>query len=270
MARPPLFLRGQGCCVEFAWNSRDGLLGEHIEAALGSHDVELVSIAATSIVSHNGCHSTALPGRNCTSCWRWLTWKGTETTGVAKRGCHEHGLAVVTRFGVASPLLFVLFVALLEDSTSGNSGPGRNPSVEQQSGASSSFQTSDGLPAGSVACNSYHSTGQYVTFIFKSAHLRHFTVHPRYLSIERGHGKSRAKSVTAQVFLVALSWLRPVLTWRHFLCPSFRPTLAQWVLSHLNRACWLGVWPPLQISSHCTHVLPKLAFRTVVLVTLQL
>ena len=133
MARPPLFLRGQRC-VEFACHSRDGLLGEHINAALGSHDVELVSIAATSVVSHNGCHSTALPGRNCKSCWRWLTWKGSEATGVARRGCHEHGLAVVTRFGVASPLLFVLFVVLLEDSASGNSGPDRNPSVEQQSG----------------------------------------------------------------------------------------------------------------------------------------
>ena len=61
--RPPLFLRGQGC-VEFAWHSRDGSLGEHIKAALGSHDVELVSIAATSVVSHNGCNSTALPGGN--------------------------------------------------------------------------------------------------------------------------------------------------------------------------------------------------------------
>ena len=100
---------------------------------LGSHDVELVSIAATSVVSHNGCHSTAQPGRNCKSCWRRLTWKGTEATGVARRGCHEHGLAVVTRFGVASPLLFFLFVVLLEDSESGNSGPDRNPSVEQQS-----------------------------------------------------------------------------------------------------------------------------------------
>ena len=60
--------------------------------------------------------------------------KGTEVTEVAKRGCHEHGLAVVTRFGVASPLLFVLFVVLLEDSASGNSGPGRRPSLEQQSG----------------------------------------------------------------------------------------------------------------------------------------
>ena len=129
--RPPLFLRGQGFCFEFAWNSRDGSLGEHIKAALGSHDVELVSIAATSVVSHNGCHSTALPGRNFKSCWRWLTMKGTEATGVAKRGCHDHGLAVVTRFGFTSPLLFVLFVVLLKDSTSGNSGPGRNPSVEQ-------------------------------------------------------------------------------------------------------------------------------------------
>ena len=133
MARPPLFLRGQRC-VEFACHSRDGILGEHIKAALGSHDVELVSIAATSVVSHNGCNSTALPGRMCKSCWRWLTWEGTEVTGVAKRGCHEHGLTVVTRFGVASPLLFVLFVVLLEDSASGNSGPGRNPSVEQQTG----------------------------------------------------------------------------------------------------------------------------------------
>ena len=132
--RPPLFLRGQRFCVEFACHSRDGLLGEHIKAAFGSRDVELVSIAATSVVSHNGCHSTALPGRNCKSCWRWLAWKGTEATGVAKRGCHEHGLAVVTRFGFVSPLLFVLFVVLLEDSASGNSGPGRNPSVEQQSG----------------------------------------------------------------------------------------------------------------------------------------
>ena len=133
MARPPLFLRGQRC-VEFACHSRDGLLGEHMKAALGSHDVELVSIAATSVVSHNGRNSTALPGRMCKSCWRWLTWKGTEVTGVAKRGCHEHGLTVVTRFGVASPLLFVLFVVFLEDSASGNSGPSHNPSVEQQSG----------------------------------------------------------------------------------------------------------------------------------------
>ena len=136
-------------------------------------------------------------------------------------------------FGVASPLLFVLFVVLLEDSTSGNSGPDRNLSVEQQSGASSSFQTSDGLPTRSVACNSYHSTGPYVTFIFKSAHLRHFTVHPRCLSIERGHGKSRAKSVTAQVFLVA-----PVLatTYTHveaFSMSEFRPTLAQ------DPCCWV-------------------------------
>ena len=134
MARPPPILRGQRFCVEFACHSRDGLLGEHIKAALGSHDVELVSIAATSVVSHNGCHSTALPGRNCKSCWRWLTWKGTDATGVAKRGCHEHELAVVTRFGFTSPLLFVLFVVLLKDSPSGNSGPGRNPSIEQQSG----------------------------------------------------------------------------------------------------------------------------------------
>ena len=148
--------------------------------ALASLDVELVSIAATSVVSHNGCNSTALPGRNCKSCWRWLTWKGTEATGVAKRGCHERGLAVVTRFGVASPVLFVLFDVLFEGSASGNSGPGRKPSVEQQSGASSSFQTSGGLPTGGVACYSCHSIGPYVTFIFKSAHLRHFTVHPRY------------------------------------------------------------------------------------------
>ena len=39
-----------------------------------------------------------------------------------------------------------------------------------------------------------------------------------------------------------------------FSMSEFRPALAQdpcrWVLSHLNRACWLGVWPPLQISSH--------------------
>ena len=210
------------------------------------------------------------------SCWRWLTWKGTEATGVAKRGCHKHGLAVVTRFGVASPLLFVLFVVLLEDSTSGNSGPGRNLSVEQQSGASSSFQTSDGIPTGSVACNSYHSTGPYVTFIFKSAHLRNFTVHPRYLSIGRGHWKSRAKSVTAQVFLVALSWLRPIPTWRHFQCPSSGP--------HSRRTHVVGfvtLEPSLLVGSlaaiadfepliRCAHVLPKLAFRTVVLVTLQL
>ena len=130
---------------------------------------------------------------------------------------------MVTRFGVASPLLFVLFVVLLEDSASGNSGPGRNLSVEQQSGASSSFQTSDGIPTGCVAYYSCHSTGPYVTCSFKSAHLRHFTVHPRCLSIERSHVKSRAKSVTVQVFLVALSWLRPVPTWRHFQCPSSGP-----------------------------------------------
>ena len=96
--------------------------------------MELVSIAATGVVSHNGCNSTALPGRMCKSYWRWLTMKGTEVTEVAKRGCHEHGLAVVTRFGFASPLSFVLFVVLLEDSASGNSGPGRRPSLEQQSG----------------------------------------------------------------------------------------------------------------------------------------
>ena len=134
MVRPPLFLRGQGCCIEFACLSRDALHGEHIKGALGSHDVELVSIAATSVVSHNGCNSTALPGRMCKSCWRWVAWKGTEATGVAKRGCHEHRLVVVTRFDVASPLLFVLLVVFLEDSASGNSGPGRNPSVEQRSG----------------------------------------------------------------------------------------------------------------------------------------
>ena len=51
---------------------------------------------------------------------------------VAKRG-HEHGLAV-TRFGVASPLLFVLVVVLFEDSAGGNSGPGRRVSVEQRCG----------------------------------------------------------------------------------------------------------------------------------------
>ena len=202
--RPPLFLLNSHVTQETV----------HLESTskphLGSRDVELVSIAATSVVSHNGCHSTALPGRNCKSCWRWLAWKGTEATGVAKRGCHEHGLAMVTRFGFTSPLLFVLFVVLLKDSPSGNSGPGRNPSVEQQSGP----------PRVSRRQN---STGQYVTCSFKSAHLRHFTVHPRCLSIERGHGKSRAKSVTPQVFLVALSWLRPVPTWKHFQRPSSGP-----------------------------------------------
>ena len=167
MARPPLFLRGQGCCAEFACHSRDALLGEYIKAALGSHDVELVSIAATSVVSHNGCNSTTLPGGNIAS------RAGDGLHGEEQRPQELQSVATTNTdlrwslaFCVASPWLFVLFVALLEDSTSGNSGSGRIPSVEQQSGTSSSFQTSDGLPTGSVACNSYHSTGPYVTCSF--------------------------------------------------------------------------------------------------------
>ena len=240
-------------CVEFAWHSRDGLLGEHIEAALGSHDVELVSIAATSVVSHNGCHSTALPGRNCMSCWRWLTWKGTETTGVAKRGCHEHGLAVVTRFGVASPLLFVLFVVLLENSASGHSGPGRNPSVEQQSGlprvsrrqmafllrvspvtrvtavVSTSRTFSSQLicatsPSTRDVCQSREAMGNHAQSLSR---CRSFSLPcPGYDLYSRGG-----------IFNVRV----PAHT---------RARSMSLGLSHLNRACWLGVWPPLQISSH--------------------
>ena len=108
-----------------------------------------------------------------------------------------------------------------------------------------------------------------MTCSFKSAHLRHFTVHPRYFSIEMGYGKSRAKSVMAQVFLVALSWLRPVPTCRHFQCPSSGPqsrrihvvgfvTLEPSVL--VGSLAAIADFEPL---SRCPHVLPKHAFRTV-------
>ena len=272
--KPFSHAEAQRCCVQFPCHSRNGLLGEHILTALESHDVELVSIAARSVVSHDGCNSTALRGRNCKSCWRWLTWKGTEATGVAKRGDHEHGLAVVTRFGVTSPLLFVLFVVLFEDFAGGNSGPGRNVSVEQQCGLPRDLSRMAFLLRVSPFTRITALVSTYRAF-FKSAHLRHLTIYLRF-SIERRHGKSRAKCVTAQVFLVALSWLRLVRTWRHFQCPRVEP--------HTRRIHVVGfvtLEPSLLVGSlaamadreplsRCAHVLPKHAFRTRVLVAFKL
>ena len=225
--------------------------------------MELLSIAATSVVSHNGCKS----------CWRWLTRKGTEATGVAKRGCHENGLAVVTRFGFASPLLFVLFVVCW-----------KIPLVEILAQVATRVSSSSAgfLEFPDVRWPSYWECRLLLVSQHWSVREVQFQLicatspSIRGFSIESGHGKSRAKSVTAQVFLVALSWLRPVPTWKHFQCPSSGP--------HSRRIHVVGfvtLEPSVLVGSlaaiadfepliRCAHVLPKHAFRTVVLVTLQL
>ena len=204
--------------------------------------MEPVSIAATSVVSHNGCNSTALPA-----------WKGTEVTEVAKRGCHEHGFAVVTRFGVASLVLFVLFDVLFEGSASGNSGPGRKPSVEQQNGRPRFSRSQVAFLLGvslvtrvtALVCTSRSFSSQLICATSPST---------SDICQSRGGIENHAQSLSRR-----RSFSLP--------CPgddlyprggifNFRALAHSRAgsvslgLSHLNRACWLGVWPPLQISSH--------------------
>ena len=101
---------------------------------------------------------------------------------------------MVTRFGVASPLLFVLFVVLFEGSAGGNSGPGRYVGVEQQCGLPRvARRGSDDFPTAGVAFYSYHSIGQYSPCIFKSAHLHHLTP---AVSQPRGGMENHAQSVS--------------------------------------------------------------------------